>query len=145
MVDITFSGSYECYSIIRYVTSYVKYGVRSPKIIWAPCAQLYSLAETLQPSSSPRMWAQIRGRCWSSNIDDISLWPPALGTVSSAAWKLVYLISRQFCELTFLSCRSGFRNQWMNCENRKRTLFICIKSRRWIFNPFANCLFCGMD
>ena len=27
----------------------VKYGVRSPKTIWAPCAQLYSLAETLQP------------------------------------------------------------------------------------------------
>ncbi len=27
----------------------VKYGVRSPKFIWAPCAQLYSLAETPQP------------------------------------------------------------------------------------------------
>ncbi len=25
-----------------------KYGVRSPKFIWAPCAQLYSLAETTQ-------------------------------------------------------------------------------------------------
>ncbi len=24
----------------------VKYGVRSPKFIWAPCAQLYSLTET---------------------------------------------------------------------------------------------------
>jgi hypothetical protein len=24
----------------------VKYGVRSSKFIWAPCAQLYSLAET---------------------------------------------------------------------------------------------------
>jgi hypothetical protein len=28
---------------------WVKYGVRSPKFIWAPCAQLYSLAETPQP------------------------------------------------------------------------------------------------
>ncbi len=27
----------------------VKYGVRSPKFIWAPCAQLYSLAETCNP------------------------------------------------------------------------------------------------
>ncbi len=28
---------------------WVKYGVRSPKFIWASCAQLYSLAETPQP------------------------------------------------------------------------------------------------
>jgi hypothetical protein len=27
----------------------VKYGVRSPKLIWAPIAQLYSLAENLKP------------------------------------------------------------------------------------------------
>jgi hypothetical protein len=26
----------------------IKYEVRSPKFIWASCAQLYSLAETLQ-------------------------------------------------------------------------------------------------
>jgi hypothetical protein len=31
----------------------VKYGVRSPNFIWAPCAQLYSLAETPQPSPPP--------------------------------------------------------------------------------------------
>ncbi len=31
------------------VTPQVKYGVRSPKFFWAPCAQLYSLAETPHP------------------------------------------------------------------------------------------------
>ncbi len=35
-------------------------GVRSPKFIWAPCAQLYSLAET--PHPPPRIWSHIRGR-----------------------------------------------------------------------------------
>ncbi len=39
----------------------IKYGVRSPKIIWAPCTQLYSLAETPQPlPSTPRIWAHTR-------------------------------------------------------------------------------------
>ncbi len=33
--------------IILWIILYVKHGVRSPKFIWAPCAQLYSLAETL--------------------------------------------------------------------------------------------------
>jgi hypothetical protein len=33
----------------------VKYGVRSPKFIWAPCAQLYSLAETPQPPLPPHL------------------------------------------------------------------------------------------
>jgi hypothetical protein len=37
--------------------AYIKYGVKSPKFIWAPCAQLYSLAanpktETENPGSS---------------------------------------------------------------------------------------------
>ncbi len=44
------------------------------KFIWAPCAQLYSSAETPQlPPPSPRIWAHIRGRYWSAKIDDISL------------------------------------------------------------------------
>jgi hypothetical protein len=33
----------------------VKYEVRSLKFIWAPCVQLYSLAETLQPSPPPHL------------------------------------------------------------------------------------------
>jgi hypothetical protein len=42
-------------------TAKVKYGVRSPKSIWATCAQLYSLAETPQtPPSPPAFWAHIR-------------------------------------------------------------------------------------
>ncbi len=46
--------------------------------IWAPCpcAQLYSLVETLQPCS-PRFCAHIGWRYWSAKIDDISLWPHA--------------------------------------------------------------------
>jgi hypothetical protein len=31
----------------------VKYGVRAPKFIWAPCAQLYSLAETMVETPHP--------------------------------------------------------------------------------------------
>jgi hypothetical protein len=57
--------------------SLVKYGVRSPKFIWALCAQLYSLAETPQlPPLSPRLWTHLRGRYWSAKIDDISLVTP---------------------------------------------------------------------
>ncbi len=42
------------------VVSKVKYRVRSPKFIWAPCEQLYSLAETLQlPSLLPAAFGLI--------------------------------------------------------------------------------------
>jgi hypothetical protein len=42
---------------------------------WAP---LHSFIHwLLQPTPSPRIWAQIRGCYWSAMIDDISLWPPA--------------------------------------------------------------------
>ncbi len=34
---------------------WVKYGVRSPNFIWAPCAWLYSLAETPQLPSPPHL------------------------------------------------------------------------------------------
>ncbi len=46
-----------------------------------PCAQLYSLAETPQ-SPPPRIWAHIRERYWSAKVDDISLWPPGLQSIS---------------------------------------------------------------
>ncbi len=36
------------------VQSQVKYGVRSPKFVWTPCAQLYSLADT-PPSPAVRL------------------------------------------------------------------------------------------
>jgi hypothetical protein len=45
----------------------------SLKFIWAPCAQLYSLAEF--PTPYPGSWAHIRGRYWSAKIDDMSLSP----------------------------------------------------------------------
>jgi hypothetical protein len=56
----------------------VKYGVRSPKFFGLHvtlCAQLYSLAETLQlPSPPPPAFGLVlRGRYWSAKIDDISL------------------------------------------------------------------------
>ncbi len=38
---------------------------------------LCSLAETLQLHPSPRIWAYIRGRYWSTKKDDISLKPPS--------------------------------------------------------------------
>jgi hypothetical protein len=44
-------------------------------LFWAPCAQLYSLAETPQPAPTLNrlIWAHIQGRSWSAKIDDISL------------------------------------------------------------------------
>ncbi len=39
----------------------IKYGVRTPKFIWAPCVQLSSLAETPLPLLSLHIWAHIRG------------------------------------------------------------------------------------
>ncbi len=53
-------------------TTIVKYGVRSPKFIWAP---VYSCTHGLDSAipPSPRIWAHIRGRYWSAKIDDISL------------------------------------------------------------------------
>jgi hypothetical protein len=57
------------------IIGWFKYGVRSPKFIWAPCAQLYSLAETMQPPPPPRILAHIRGRYWSAKTDDTSLRP----------------------------------------------------------------------
>jgi len=45
---------------------------RSPKFIWAPYAQMYSLAEA--PQSSPPLGScTVCGRYWSAKIDDISL------------------------------------------------------------------------
>ncbi len=50
--------------------------VNLQSFFWA--VQLHSLAETPQLPPSPRIWAHIRGRYWSSKIDDISLCnPPA--------------------------------------------------------------------
>ncbi len=37
-----------------------RYGVRSPKFIWAPCAQLYSLAETPQTPHTPHLGSWTR-------------------------------------------------------------------------------------
>jgi hypothetical protein len=51
----------------------VKYGVRSPKFIWA---HVYSCTHWLRPPKlppSPRIRAHLRGRYWSAKIDDISL------------------------------------------------------------------------
>ncbi len=62
------------FRVLVLVVPQIKYGVRSPKFIWAPCEQLYSLAET--PPSPSRIWAHIRGRYWSAKVDDISLWSP---------------------------------------------------------------------
>ncbi len=46
--------------------------------IWAPCVQLYSLAGPANPPPPfRRIWAHMRGRYWSAEIDGVSLWPPA--------------------------------------------------------------------
>ncbi len=52
----------------------VKYKVRYPKFIWAPCSQLYSLTETPLPPLRPpaSIWTR-RGCYWSAKIDDIFL------------------------------------------------------------------------
>ncbi len=49
----------------------VKYGVRSPKFNWAPCTQLFSLAEASQLPPPPAFG--LIGRYRSAKIDDISL------------------------------------------------------------------------
>jgi hypothetical protein len=53
------------------------------KFIWAPCAQLYSLADTstTNPPTSPRIWAHIRGRHWSVSQDRRRLFVSPLLTV----------------------------------------------------------------
>ncbi len=43
------------------------------KFILAPCAQLYSLAETPQLLPSAGIWTQLRESYWSPKMDDISL------------------------------------------------------------------------
>jgi hypothetical protein len=50
--------------------SWVNYGVRSPKLIWAPCAH----ACPPPPAFGPIY----EGRYWSAKIDDISLRPSAV-------------------------------------------------------------------
>ncbi len=65
----------------------VKYGVRSPKFIWAPCAQLYSLAEAPQPP--PPAFGLIY-EC--SKIDSISLWPPAFDAWSIGHLEIILLL-----------------------------------------------------
>ncbi len=55
---------------LRQIYSLNTYGVKSPKFIWAPCAQLYSLAKTPQPPP-PHISADRRGRYWSAKINDI--------------------------------------------------------------------------
>jgi hypothetical protein len=52
------------------LNAYVKFRIRSPKFIWAPGSQLYSLAKT--PLPPPPAF----GRYWSAKIDDIYLGPP---------------------------------------------------------------------
>ncbi len=37
-----------------------------------------SCTHWLRPRPPPRIWTHIRGRCCSTKIDDISLWPPVL-------------------------------------------------------------------
>jgi hypothetical protein len=44
-----------------FLDPWVKYGVRSPKFIWAPCVKLHSLAETPQPPSSLPFWLIYEG------------------------------------------------------------------------------------
>ncbi len=67
--------------IVRYIYSICKI----PEL-WAPCAQLYSLAENPQPPPPPIpcIRAYLRGHYWSAKIDDSSLWPP--GKYSERRW-----------------------------------------------------------
>ncbi len=59
--------------------AWVIYGVRYPKFIWAPFAQLYSLVETPQQPPFPALGLIFEGRYWLAKIDNISLWPPGIG------------------------------------------------------------------
>ncbi len=54
----------------------VKYGVRSPRLTWASCAQLYRYSSDETPQRPPPHGLIIRARYWSAKIDDgdVSLW-----------------------------------------------------------------------
>ena len=41
------------------------------KVDLGSCVQLYSLAKTPQLPPAPRIWAHIRGRYWSAQIDNM--------------------------------------------------------------------------
>ncbi len=55
------------------VAAQVIFGVRFPKLVWAPCAQLYT--HWLRPLQHPASLAFGLRRYWSAKIDDIFLWP----------------------------------------------------------------------
>jgi hypothetical protein len=70
-VNNTGSHIFYEFTLIAVTQNYVRYGVTTPKFIWAQCAQLYSLATPLSPP--PPIWAHIRRRYWSAKKDDITL------------------------------------------------------------------------
>ncbi len=61
------------------VPPHVKYGVRSPKFIWAPCVQLYSLAVLKKSKKVPLLLIG-----WGT----ATLLPPAIGLIHGATTSL---------------------------------------------------------
>jgi hypothetical protein len=62
------AGPGDFFNILYFI---VAVRIRSPKFVWALCAQLYSSADI--PQHTPRIWTHIRRRYWAAQIDDISL------------------------------------------------------------------------
>ncbi len=75
----------------------VKYGVRSPKFVWAPCAQQYSLAETPQPLPPPL--------------------PPAFGLIQEDSQFLLFLKRPQRCTLlSILDWKENISKPYKDCK-----------------------------
>ncbi len=58
---------------------------------------LHSFTHWLRPHKHPpSIWAQIRGRYWSANIDDISLWPPVCTVLDCTHSLISYLFTTAY-------------------------------------------------
>jgi hypothetical protein len=111
---------------INYIQPQVKYGVRSPEFILAPCAQLYSLAETTQPPPFPSHLGSYTRAYWPAKIDNISLWPPAY-----SCWQRCY---EQICDLF------GAMNTWFpECRQRPYECSAVLTTAQRMLRDVGNC------
>ncbi len=107
------------FPVCLHVHTEIKYGVRSPKFIWAP---LYSCSHWLRPRNSPPppLFGLIyEGAIWSAKRDDISLWLPVYtAPVQAQHFRIVYGSITSF-ESSFPHSNSGLIcTMWFRYERQ---------------------------